>query len=162
LPDVAAKITWQTWVEVHPETAVRLGVVSGDVVRVTSPHGAVEVPAYVYPGVRRDVVAMPIGQGHTAYGRYAKDRGANPLDLLAAEATDVSGGLAFCSTKVQLTKTGRRVPLATTEGSARQHDRGIARAVTLVAAAAGKFGGAEEHGPTETEAWRTRRSPSGR
>jgi len=151
LPDVAAKITWQTWVEVHPETAARLGVVSGDVVRVTSPHGTVEVPAYVYPGVRRDVVAMPIGQGHTAYGRSAKDRGANPLDLLAAEATDVSGGLAFCSTRVRLTKTGRRLPLATTEGSARQHDRGIARAVTLADAAAGKFGGADEHGPTETE-----------
>ena len=151
LPDVAAKITWQTWVEVHPETAVRLGVVNGDVVRVTSPHGAVEVPAYVYPGVRRDVVAMPLGQGHTAYGRYAKDRGANPLDLLAAKATDVSGGLAFCSTRVTLAKTGRRLPLATTEGSARQHDRGIARAVTLADAAAGRFGGADEHGPTETE-----------
>lgn len=151
VPDVAAKITWQTWVEVHPETAVRLGVASGDVVRVTSPHGSVEVPVYVYPGVRRDVVAMPIGQGHTAYGRSARGRGANPLDLLAADATDPSGALAFCSTRVTLTKTGRRRPLATTEGSPRQHDRGIARAVSLGEAKAGRFGESEEHGPTATE-----------
>ena len=151
LPDVAAKITWQTWVELHPETAARLGVVNGDVVRVTSPHGAVEVPAYVYPGVRRDVAAMPIGQGHTAYGRYARGRGANVLDLLAGDATDPAGALAFCSTRVALTKTGRRMPLATTEGSARQHDRGIARAVTLAAARSGEIEGPEHARPTEVE-----------
>lgn len=151
LPDVAAKITWQTWVEIHPETAARLGVVDGDVVRVTSPHGAVEVPAYVYPGVRRDVAAMPIGQGHTAYGRYARARGANVLDLLAGDATDPAGALAFCSTRVTLTKTGRRLPLATTEGSARQHDRGIARAVTLAEARSGHLEAPETGGPTEVE-----------
>ena len=151
LPDVAAKITWQTWVEIHPETAARLGVVDGDVVRVTSPHGAVEAPAKVYPGVRRDVVAMPIGQGHTAYGRYARGRGANVLDLLAGDATDPAGALAFCSTRVTLAKTGHRMPLATTEGSARQHDRGIARAVTLAEARSGHFEAPERGGPTEVE-----------
>ena len=151
LPDPAAKITWQTWVELHPETAARLGVVDGDVVRVTSPHGAVEVPAKVYPGVRRDVAAVPIGQGHTAYGRYARGRGANVLDLIAADATDASGALAYCSTRVAVEKTGRRIPLATTEGSPRQLGRGIARAVTLGEAKEGRFGEPEHGGPTEAE-----------
>jgi molybdopterin-containing oxidoreductase family iron-sulfur binding subunit len=151
LPDVAAKITWQTWVEIHSETAARLGVVDGDVVRVSSPHGAVEVPAKVYPGVRRDVAAMPIGQGHTAYGRSARGRGANVLDLLAGDATDPAGALAFCSTRVTLARTGRRMPLATTEGSARQHDRGIARAVSLAEARGGHLEAPEKGGPTEAE-----------
>ena len=146
LPDAATKIAWQSWVEVHPDTAQRLGVVNGDVVTVTSPHGHVEVPVCVYPGVRPDVVAMPIGQGHTAYGRSARGRGANPLDLLAADATDASGALAFCSTRVTLAKTGRWEKLMTTEGSPRQLGRGIARAVSV----AGALKGEVEAGPEAT------------
>ena len=37
--------------------------------------------------VRPGVIAVPIGQGHRAYGRYAKDVGANPWSILAAGAT---------------------------------------------------------------------------
>ncbi len=151
LPDVATKIAWQTWIEVHPDTARGLGVQNGDVVAVASPHGKVEAPVYVYPGVRRDVVAMPIGQGHTEYGRNAKSRGANPLDLLAADATDASGALAYCSTRVTLTRTGRTVPLASTEGSARQLGRGVARAVSLAGALKGEVESDPEATITDAE-----------
>ncbi len=136
-PDVATKIAWQSWIELHPETAQRMGLANGDVVTVTSPHGRVEAPVYVYPGVRPDVAAMAIGQGHTAYGRNAAGRGANPLDLLAADATDPSGALAYCSTRVTLARTGRTVRLLTTEGSSRQLGRGIARAVNVAEARRG-------------------------
>ncbi|MGI8496848.1 MAG: molybdopterin-dependent oxidoreductase, partial [Gemmatimonadaceae bacterium] len=85
LPDPVTKIAWQTWVEVHPLTAARLGIESGDLIRVSGPGGkAVEVPAYVYLGIRQDTVAMAFGRGHSAYGRYAKDVGVNPLDLFAS------------------------------------------------------------------------------
>ncbi len=151
LPDPATKIAWQTWVEVHPDTARTLGVANGDVVAVSSPHGRVEAPVYVYPGVRRDVVAMPIGQGHTEYGRTAKGRGVNPLDLLGAEASDASGALAYCSTRVTLTRTGRAVPLATTEGSARQFGRGVSRAVSVAAALRGEVEAAPEATVTDAE-----------
>ena len=146
LPDGATKIAWQTWVEVHPDTARRLGLANGDVVTVTSPHGRIEALAYLYPGVRPDTVALPIGQGHTAYGRNARNRGANPLELLGADATDRSGALAFCSTRVTLAKTGRTAPLATTEGSPRQLGRGVARAVAV----AGALKGEVEPGPEAT------------
>ena len=49
------------------------------------------MPAYLYAGVRPDVVAMPLGQGHTAFGRYAKDVGANGYQLLAAEPAAFGG-----------------------------------------------------------------------
>ncbi|MFI5279234.1 MAG: molybdopterin-dependent oxidoreductase [Gemmatimonadales bacterium] len=126
IPDPATKITWQTWVEVHPQTAARLGLVSGDVVDATAGALTARAIVYVYPGVRPDVVAMPIGRGHAAYGRYAKGNGSNPLGLLAATA-DAAGGLVFAQTKVTLAKTGSTEPLATTEGSSRQMGRGIAR-----------------------------------
>ncbi len=138
LPDAATKIAWQSWVEVHPDTARASASRTATSSTVTSPHGRVEAPVYVYPGVRRDVVAMPIGQGHTAYGRNAKNRGVNPLDLLGADATDASGALAFCSTRVDAGQDRAQARLATTEGSARQLGRGIARAVSLAGARQGR------------------------
>jgi molybdopterin-containing oxidoreductase family iron-sulfur binding subunit len=138
LPDVATKIAWQTWVEVHPDTAARLDVQSGDVVGVSAGGGRqAEAVVYVYPGVRPDTVAMPIGQGHSAYGRLARQRGASPFTLLASDTTDPSGALAYCQVKVTLAKTGERRPLATTEGSARQMGRGIARLASFAALAGG-------------------------
>ncbi|NIQ59771.1 MAG: nitrate reductase, partial [Gammaproteobacteria bacterium] len=62
LPDPVTKITWGTWVEIHPETAAELGIAEGDMLEVSSPAGTVTAPAYPYPGMRRDVVAMPLGQ----------------------------------------------------------------------------------------------------
>jgi molybdopterin-containing oxidoreductase family iron-sulfur binding subunit len=129
LPDPVTTITWSTWVEIHPETAAELGIAEGDHVEVTSPVGSVTVPAYVYAGLRRDVVAMPLGQGHTAFGRYAEGRGANPLTLLSSEPT-AFGGLAHY-TSVTLRKTGQHERLPKTEGSKRQMGRGIAQAATL-------------------------------
>ena len=37
--------------------------------------------------VRPGVIAVPFGQGHRAYGRYAKDVGANAWAILAGGAT---------------------------------------------------------------------------
>jgi molybdopterin-containing oxidoreductase family iron-sulfur binding subunit len=148
--DPATKIAWQTWIEVHPRTAARLGVQNGDEVTVSAGDRAVRALVYVYPGVRPDVVAMPIGQGHTAYGRTARGRGASPLALLGT-ATDPSGALAYCQVRVRLARTGSRRSLATTEGSARQHGRGIAQLMTFAAAAAGE-GAVHAHEPyTEAE-----------
>src|SRR5439155_69497 len=80
LPDPVSKITWHAWVEVHPETAAHWGVVNGDVVLLPSPHGTVRAPVWVTPGIRPDTVAVPIGQGHKAYGRYARDRSFNAFE----------------------------------------------------------------------------------
>ena len=77
--------TWGTWLEVNPTTAQRLGVGERDVVTVESAYGAVDVPVYVYPAIPPDAVAMPLGQGHTAYGRYALGAFDNPLELRWAQ-----------------------------------------------------------------------------
>ncbi|MGA2329888.1 MAG: 4Fe-4S dicluster domain-containing protein, partial [Bryobacteraceae bacterium] len=45
-------------------------------------HGQVETAAYVYPGIQPGAVAMPLGQGHTAFGRYATGVGVNAARLL--------------------------------------------------------------------------------
>lgn len=133
-PDPVTKVTWQTWVEVHPETARSLDVREGEVVRLASPHGAIEVPVYVYGGVRRDVLAVPLGLGHTEFGQFATGRGANVLDLLGGEGETF---LPYTGTRVTVTKTRRHLSLAKTEGTPRQLGRGIVETIPLGYAARG-------------------------
>jgi Fe-S-cluster-containing dehydrogenase component/formylmethanofuran dehydrogenase subunit B len=140
LPDPVSKICWQSWIEMHPETAAQRDVQSGDVLEVQGTGGTVRAPAYLYPGIRRDTVAMAFGRGHTAYGRFARDVGANPLDALSP-GFDRAGMAAWSGSRVRVRKAGEYSQLVTTEGSARQHDRGIARAIL-----AGELGHAAEHG----------------
>ncbi len=89
---------WNTWIEIHPETADDLGIHDDDIVKLVTPHGEIEASVYLYPAIRPDTVAIPFGQGHTAYGRYAQDRGVNPFDLLGAE-TNTNGDLILSPIK---------------------------------------------------------------
>ncbi len=134
-PDPVTKITWQSWVEIHPETAAELDIREGEIVRLVSASGSIEAPAYLYPGVRRDVVSAPLGYGHTNFGEYATGRGANALDLLAAPGD--AAFVPYVSTRVRLEKTRRYQKVAKTEGNNRQLGRGIAEAMPLAAAQKG-------------------------
>jgi molybdopterin-containing oxidoreductase family iron-sulfur binding subunit len=149
LPDPVSKMAWHSWLEVNPGTADELGLEDGDVVRVRSPHGEVEVPVWRYPGIREDTVALAMGGGHGEYGRFASGKGVNPMDLLPGEVEQPSGALLTLATRVSLEATGSRRPLATIEGSADQYDRPIAPAVTL--AALGHGGEAASEGETHDE-----------
>ena len=150
LPDPATKVLWSSWVELHPATAARLGIERGDMLEVSTAAGKVTAPAYLYLGIRPDTIAMTIGQGHRAaatldefdgkhndrvptqwgYGRYARNVGVRATDLLGT-SSDNAGGFAMVSTRATLRKTGDHVTLVSTEGSARQHGRGIAQALTI-------------------------------
>src|SRR5574341_7103 len=131
LPDPVSKLGWTTWLEVHPDTAQELGITDGDIVEVTSDVGSGRAMAFVYPGIRRDVVALPLGQGHTAFGRYARNRGANGYQLLPAEPTAFGGVRHYAAVTVRA--TGEHEKLASRAGNVRQLDRGIAQAVALAA-----------------------------
>ena len=164
LPDPVTKIVWSSWVEIHPETATRLGIERGDIVEVKTADGTVKAPAYLYLGVRLDTIAIPLGQGHRSatpiaawdpthqdatrdiqwgYGRYARNVGVNPFDLMPG-ASDAAGGFVWTATKASLTKTGDSEVIPSTEGSARQHGRGIAQAISITDLLSGKA-----EGPTE-------------
>jgi anaerobic selenocysteine-containing dehydrogenase len=114
LADPMTTVMWNTWVEINPETAHELGLENDDVVKIVSEAGEVEAPVYLYPAIRPDVIAMPFGQGHTAYGRYAQGRGTNPANILAAHFNE-AGDLAFAGMKVKVEKTGRKQPLSRLE-----------------------------------------------
>ena len=119
MPDPLTSIVYNSWVELNPVTAANMGISEGDVLSIESSVGKIEAAAFLYNGIRPDVCAMPIGQGHTAFGRYAADRGVNPIKILASATDPVSGELATGNTRVKLTKTGNRVPLIKTDGTTR-------------------------------------------
>jgi len=118
-PDPMTTLTWNSWIEINPETADLLGIHDDDIVTVTSTTGgeSIEAVVYRYPAIRPDCVAMPFGQGHTALGRYAEGRGSNPA-VVWSNITNQSGNLAVFETKVSITPTGKRRPLARQESKA--------------------------------------------
>ena len=108
----------ETWVELNPETAISLGVSDNDIVRVISPYGELEAPVVIYPGIRPDVVAIPVGQGHNNLGRFAQSRGSNPISLIAAITDPDTGSLAWGATRVRIEPTGEQKILARMESLA--------------------------------------------
>src|SRR5688500_12832797 len=130
LPDPVTKIAWQTVAELHPSAARRLGVENGDHVTVETAGGRLTLPVYVYLGIRPDTIAVSAGRGHSeAAGRYAS-AGENAFDLLPY-SEDRSGATLYGFARAKVTKDGGFSRLATTEGSSRQHGRGIGQAMTV-------------------------------
>ncbi|HEY7193064.1 MAG TPA: molybdopterin-dependent oxidoreductase, partial [Gemmatimonadales bacterium] len=133
LPDPVSKIAWHSWVEVHPDTAGKWGLATGDFLALKSRFGRVQFPAWITKSVRPDVLAVPTGQGHTAYGRYAKDRSANAFELLGAQANGYGGRTFLVSATA--TKTGdHQRRLATIEGNARELGIGTTEVLPLAKA----------------------------
>jgi len=104
LPDAISTAMWSSWIEINPQTAANNGIAEGDVVEVASTQGTLRVPALLSPGIAPDVVAMPVGQGHQYFTRYASGRGANPVRLVAPLTEPETGSLAWAATRVRLSR----------------------------------------------------------
>ena len=133
-PDTMTQAVWEAWVEIARETATKLGIAQGDVVRVSSPHGAIELPAYVSASLHPSAVAIPIGHRYAPYhARYVAGSPTpmNPVALLPAGADPASGAAAYLGVRVTLTKTGTRRPLAILQATHDQDDRELAQHVDL-------------------------------
>jgi molybdopterin-containing oxidoreductase family iron-sulfur binding subunit len=134
LPDPVTKVSWNSWAEMHPDTARRLEIEQGDEIELQSPHGTITTRVYVYPGVVRDAVAVQMGLGHEDFGRWNQGMGVNPMRLLGS-VDPQTGAVNTAGMKVAITKTGRgnvrrAFPQGLVEQGVRvQHDRAIAKAI---------------------------------
>ena len=117
LPEPISTNVWTTWVEVNPVTGNDLGMATGDVVLVETPNGSFEVPVYINPAAPRDVLLIPMGQGHQFYTRYAEKRGVNPFEIVAPQADSSTGALAWAATRARISTVGRKVRIPRFEGS---------------------------------------------
>lgn len=142
IPDPMTQVTWGGWIEIHPATAEKLGINKADLLKVSTPYGSIEIPALPIYTVPEGTAAIPIGQGHTDYGRFANELPANPFALLPPDPDPSSGGIQRPELRVRLEKTGRTFDIAHTDGSFFQHGRDMVRTISLEernrAAAAGE------------------------
>jgi anaerobic selenocysteine-containing dehydrogenase len=106
MPDPMTSAMWSNWIEINPSTAVKLGLGEGDVVEIASTQGAIRSSVVITPGIAPDVVAMPVGQGHRFFTRYASGRGANPMEIVAPLTEPVTGALAWAATRVRVSRVG--------------------------------------------------------
>jgi len=125
MPDPITSAMWSSWVEINTATAAKLGIADGDVVEIASTQGKVRAPAVVSPGIAPDVVAMPAGQGHRTFTRYASGVGANPIEVLGSKTVDGTDALAWAATRVNVTRvSGPDGSLILFAGGSREEVRG--------------------------------------
>jgi anaerobic selenocysteine-containing dehydrogenase len=94
-------VSWNDVVKMNPADGEKLGLKTGDMVRISSPVGAIVTQLRLWEGVRPGTVAKCYGQGHWAYGRVAaKDyaraipNGANNNEILVDDYDRLSGSTA--------------------------------------------------------------------
>jgi anaerobic selenocysteine-containing dehydrogenase len=94
-------VSWADVVKMNPVDGAKLGLKTGDTVRVTSPAGSIVTQLRLWEGVRPGTVAKCYGQGHWAYGRiaakdYAKalPNGGNNNEILVDDYDRLSGATA--------------------------------------------------------------------
>ncbi len=95
---------WETWVEINPETAKRLGIKDEDWVWVESSKGKIKVRARLYKGAMPEVVSIPFGEGHRSGGRWSEALGENPYRLIDEDLDPLTGYPVKDSTRVKVYK----------------------------------------------------------
>jgi molybdopterin-containing oxidoreductase family iron-sulfur binding subunit len=144
LADPITQAVWGAWAEIHPNTAKKFGLKQGDAVILRTDDGEAHVPAYVTEHVHEGLVAVPLGQGHTAYGRYAKASGdGSAYSLLPKTLATGVGALPLSGSAVKVVRGLGSGNLVTVQDFSDQMDRELAR-TTIIGGAAG--GIAHAHG----------------
>jgi anaerobic selenocysteine-containing dehydrogenase len=92
---------WDDVAKLNPKDAKKLGIKTGDRIKLVSKTGELECTAKLWEGTRPGTVAKCYGQGHWAYGRTAAKefgktpRGGNNNDIIPADYDRLSGSTAF-------------------------------------------------------------------
>jgi molybdopterin-containing oxidoreductase family iron-sulfur binding subunit len=142
LPDAMTKLTWGNAALVSPATAVRLGLATEDVVELSISGHKVWAPVFVMPGHADDSIALSLG-----YGREGDEElgqvGVNAYRLRTSAAPFFADGL-------QLTPTGQKRLLATTQEHWSMENRPIALQATLGQYRMSPAGVSGKHDPKRT------------
>ena len=141
IPHPVTQVVWDSWVELHPDTAVEFGIRHGDLVEISSAYGKVEVAAWVFYGIDKKTVAMPAGMGRkvlfpnykSSHGKSKllpileseikveeKTVGVNIMTLLPWRKDTLSGDFVFAGENVKIKATGKQAYLVTMDGQYRK------------------------------------------
>lgn len=123
-----AEIYHANWAPINTETAKRIGVKTGDLIRIESPVGHMVTKAYVTEGIHPKVIAVSTACGHWGYGRLAQlkldekagqfgaqddpdlknvwwdDKGVHPNAIIPVVADPIGGSQGWYDTVVRVTR----------------------------------------------------------
>ncbi len=128
----------------NPQTAKKLGVKTGDLVRIESKVGHLVTKAYVTEGIHPKVVSIPTAFGHWEYGRLASlrlkqkpgfgaqedpdmnnvwwdDKGVHPNAIIPVVADPIGGSQGWYDTVVTVTKAGPNDKYGDVQGNWDKH-----------------------------------------
>jgi anaerobic selenocysteine-containing dehydrogenase len=129
---------------INTQTAKKIGVKTGDLVRVESRVGYMVTKAYVTEGIQPKVVAIPTAFGHWEYGRLATlklkdkpafggaedpdlanvwwdDKGVHPNAIIPVVADPIGGSQGWYDTVVKVTKAGPNDKYGDVQGDWQKH-----------------------------------------
>ncbi|MBI2373037.1 MAG: molybdopterin-dependent oxidoreductase [Deltaproteobacteria bacterium] len=92
---------WTLAVSVNPAD-LAFPAEEGEIVRIESPYGAIEVPLLFDARMQRGCLAIPLGGGHRAYGRWARGFSANVMAILRAAPAPDTGASLLAATRVRI------------------------------------------------------------
>lgn len=127
LPDPITKGTWDNYACISPALALEQGLTAGDIVALTAGDARIELPVYIQPGQHDRLVSVALGYGVPGTERFANigpdwfgaRSGVGENGLVGVNAAPLlawnDGRLSSTRSDVQLAKTGRHRPLATTQ-----------------------------------------------
>jgi molybdopterin-containing oxidoreductase family iron-sulfur binding subunit len=124
LPRPLSKLTWDNAAYLSPATAQRLDVANEDLVRLSLEDRTVEAPVWVLPGHADGSVTVHLGYGRPRAGGVGDGAGFDAYALRTSRRPDFAFGL-------QLSKTGRRHPLACTQDHHNMEGRHLVRHADL-------------------------------
>ena len=111
LPDPVTKTTWGNYAAIAPAMAKKLNVKDGDVLRLKTENGQIELPVFTQPGQEPLTISVALGYGRRQVGRAGQNVGVNAYPLIGAE----SGHRLYRANNVQVEKTGRTEKVASTQ-----------------------------------------------
>lgn len=101
---------WDDVAKLNPLDASRLGIASGDRIRLATSLGHIECTAKLWEGARPGTIAKSYGQGHWAYGSTAAKefgktpRGGNSNEIIPSEYERLTGSTVFYGVRVKVEK----------------------------------------------------------
>lgn len=126
-PDPVTKVTWDNYLQMAPQTAERLGIRQGDVVRLKMAKAQVELPVHLQPGLFPENLSVALGYGRKKAGKVGNHVGEDLYPFVSL----IDGTFRYSGQTVELETTGKRAKLATTQTHGSMEGRPIIKETTL-------------------------------
>lgn len=107
-------VAWDSWLAISPDTAKKYGLKQNQIARLTTSSGVLEGAIFPLPGLHKDVVLSPRGNGlEDKRSQVSYKNGFNPLDLLSKRKDPLTQEPVSSLEPVKLEATNRWYRLAT-------------------------------------------------